>query len=96
MASSEEVRKLAGLARIEVSDAEVEKFAKEFDAILAYIGAIEGLTVATKEKALPLVRNVLREDGTPHELGIYTKDIAEQFPERDGDYLKVKKIISYD
>lgn len=96
MASSEEVRKLAALARIHVEDAEVEKFAKEFEAILAYVGKIEGLSVSGEGTKLPLVRNVMREDGTPHETGIFTKSLTEQFPERDGDYLKVKQIISHD
>ena len=40
MATTEEVKKLAALARIRVEDAELEKFTNEFDAILAYIETI--------------------------------------------------------
>lgn len=96
MASSEDVKKLAGLARLEVSEGEVEKFAKEFDAILAYVGNIETLVVAGAKNTHPPVRNVMRKDEHPHENGVHTKKLVAQFPEKDGDYLRVKQIISHD
>ena len=97
MASAEDVKKLAALARIRVADADLERFTKEFDAILAYVGQLEELQVDTKGKKVPPpVRNVMREDGEPHEPGIYTENLAAQFPDRDGDYLRVKQIISHD
>jgi aspartyl-tRNA(Asn)/glutamyl-tRNA(Gln) amidotransferase subunit C len=96
MASSEEVRKLAALARIEVSDSEVDKFAQEFESILSYVGKIEALVVAGIKDTHPGVRNVMRKDEHPHEPGVHTKKLVAQFPESDGDYLKVKQIISHD
>jgi aspartyl-tRNA(Asn)/glutamyl-tRNA(Gln) amidotransferase subunit C len=106
MTSSEDVKKLAALARIRVDDAELEKFTKEFDAILAYVGQLDALNIDTKApKAAPPLRNVFREDGEPHEKGIYTEKLAEQFPSsakategkpEDGVYLEVKQIISHD
>lgn len=96
MATPDEVRKLAALARIEVSDAEIESFAKEFDDILAYVGKIEELSVSRDPNARPIVRNVMRADEGAHESGHYTNAIAEQFPDREGDSLKVKQIISHD
>jgi Asp-tRNA(Asn)/Glu-tRNA(Gln) amidotransferase C subunit len=36
MATTEEVKKLAALARITISEAELAAFTKEFDSILAY------------------------------------------------------------
>jgi hypothetical protein len=35
----------------------------------------------------------MREDGEPHESGIYTQKILEQAPAREKDYIKVKKIL---
>lgn len=96
MTSGDEVRKLASLARITVSDEELPKFEKEFESILAYIGQIEKLSVDTGVSPNPVHKNVFREDETPHEKGKYTKVLAEAFSKRDGDYLKVKKIISHD
>ena len=39
------------------------------------------------------VLNVMREDKDPHEAGLYTEKILEQAPAREGDYIKVKKIL---
>ncbi len=97
MASSDDVQKLAALARLSIAESEAERFSKEFDGILSYIGQINELSIPDTAKGVrPPVRNVFREDGEPDETGIHTKAITEQFPERDGDYLVVKKIISHD
>lgn len=96
MATTEEVKKLAALARIKVGDAELEKFTSEFDAILAYIGQLEKLELPKTGKEKPPLRNVMREDGLPHEPLAYTEKLAEQFPTREGDALRVKQIISHD
>jgi len=48
MATTEEVQKLAALARIKIGSAELEKFTSEFDAILAYVGQLEKLDFPTK------------------------------------------------
>ena len=97
MATKEDIQKLAALARIKVAPAELEKFTKEFDAILAYVGQIEELNLpkdAREEK--PPLRNVMRADGTPHAPSAYTEKIAQQFPAREGNALSVKQIISHD
>jgi len=97
MATIEEVKKLASLARIKLNDAELETFTSEFDAILAYIGQLEKLDIPSDLKGeKPALRNVMRVDGTPHESGAYTEKLAEQFPAREGDALSVKQILSHD
>ncbi|MDP2651555.1 MAG: Asp-tRNA(Asn)/Glu-tRNA(Gln) amidotransferase subunit GatC [bacterium] len=94
MATTEEVKKLAALARIRVDEAELDKFTREFDAILAYIGQLEKLDVPTDSGgAKPFLRNVMREDGEPHATGEYTEKLAEQFPTREGNALSVKQIL---
>lgn len=95
MASSDEVKKLAALARLDIPAEKLETLSKEFESILAYVNQIESLSVEGVA-TLPQVRNVFREDGEPHEKGKYTEALAKQFPERDGDYLAVKQIISHD
>ena len=97
MATVEEVKKLAALARISIADEELVKFTSEFDAILAYVGQLEALALpqdSTPEK--PLTRNVMRADEKPHAPGIYTEKLASQFPAREGDALSVKQIIQHD
>lgn len=97
MASADDVKKLAALARIQIPDEKLASFAAEFERILAYVGKLENLTLPrSAERPHPTVRNVLREEAEAHEKGKYTKKLVEQFPEHEGDYLKVKQIISYD
>ena len=98
MAMTKEVKKLAALARIRVDDSELEKFMKEFDAILAYVGQLENLELpqgdALRNKTA--MRNVMREDGEPHESGKYTEKLVAQFPAGENNALSVKQIISHD
>lgn len=113
MATTEEVKKLAALARITISDEELAAFTKEFDSILAYVGQLEKLELPTKAvkdgssgvtkvtlrkvgEEKPPLRNVMREDGEPHESGKYTEKLVAQFPKKDGNSLEVKQIIAQD
>lgn len=96
MDRKDEVRKLAGLARIEVSETEVVQFAKEFDDILSYIGTIESLAVTREPNERPFMRNVFRKDEVTHDTGAHTEKLRDQFPDREGNSLKVKQIITHD
>ena len=97
MATTDEVRKLAALARITVGDTELEKFTREFDAILAYVGQLEKLDLPqnTEEKRQRL-RTVMRADGEQNNPGMYTEKVVEQFPASDKNALVVKQIISHE
>ena len=93
---AQKVLNLARLARIEMNEAEAEKLSKEFGAILNYVSEVK--KVSTTDNRQPTtdnypIRNVMREDGKPHEPGIYTEKILSQAPSREGNYLKVKKIL---
>lgn len=96
MATTEEVKKLAALARLSVSEEKLQTFAKEFDAIIGYMGQLESLELPPLIDTKPPLRNVFRADEEPHDPGAFTKQIAEQFPARKGDALSVKQIISHD
>jgi aspartyl/glutamyl-tRNA(Asn/Gln) amidotransferase C subunit len=95
--NKEEVLKLADLSRIEVSDKEAEDLTHEFGAILGYVGEISSLVTiseaSSKVKEDYPIRNVFRTDSGPHESGIYTEALLKSAPGRDGDYIKVKKIL---
>jgi len=97
MMTTEDVKKLAALARVSVSDEDLPKFVKEFDAILAYVGQLESLNLPTDTRGeKPVLRNIMRIDGEPHKTGTYTEKIAEQFPAREGDALVVKQVITHE
>lgn len=94
--TEEEVRKLAELARIELTEEEVKGLQNDFEAILGYVSQVTDVAENAEEGLVGVPHNVMREDENPHEKGAHTEAITEQFPNRDGDYLKVKKIISQD
>ena len=98
MDGEKEVKRLAELARLSIPENDVSRLAGDFEHILAYVGKLNELSVEIPEAdrgATPMV-NVFREDGEPHETGKYTEAITAQFPNREGDALSVKAIISHD
>jgi len=95
MATVEEVKKLAALARIRVSEEDLERFTSEFDAIVDYIGQLETLDVSGQREEKPPLRNVMRDDGEPHAAVEYTEKLVAQFRAREGDALVVKQVISH-
>ncbi len=96
MATTEEVQKLAALARIRIEDKELEKFTSEFDAILAYVGQLEKLDVSGEREMKPPLRNMMRLDSESNAVGANTEKMVEQFPASKNNALVVKQIISHD
>ncbi len=93
--NKDKVLDLAKLARVKISDAEAESLSHEFDAILQYVGEVKSVGMSNKQKTpadFP-VRNVMREDVVGHEPGTYTEALLSAAPVREGDYVKVKKIL---
>lgn len=91
----EDIKHLAHLSRIAISDTEADAFAESITEILGYVGEIQKITgerAPTKE--VGVLYNVMREDGEAHEGGLYTEDLLSAAPERDGHYVAVKKIIT--
>jgi aspartyl-tRNA(Asn)/glutamyl-tRNA(Gln) amidotransferase subunit C len=95
--NKQEVKKLADLARIRISDEQAESLTHEFEAILAYIGEVREINdlgkIELKKNDFP-VRNVLREDVKPHEAGLHTAELLSSAPARDENFIKVKQILS--
>ncbi|OHA17088.1 MAG: hypothetical protein A3G52_03925 [Candidatus Taylorbacteria bacterium RIFCSPLOWO2_12_FULL_43_20] len=90
-----EVEKLAELSRIRLTDEEKSRFQEEIGSILNFVSQINEFTSGSKDidDGRAEVRSVLRADAGPHERGIYTESILNNAPRREGDYLKVKKIL---
>lgn len=94
--SLDEVKKLAELSRINLTDEELVKMQEEFDAILSYVATIQNIELSESDNPSPHLDmvNVMREDTNPDDGGVYTEDVLEQAPERDGRFIKVKKILN--
>ena len=89
-----DIQHLATLARIQLSESEVETLTADIGSILDYVSEINSITADVEnEKKVGTLYNVMREDTGAHEAGKYTEDILNAAPERDGAYIKVKKIL---
>ena len=96
MIKKEEIKHLAALARISISEDELASLLKEFDGILSYVGQIESLTLSTgTSPEVSALRNVFRKDECVAE-DVNTKALIDAFPEKEGDLLSVKQIITYE
>ena len=93
MISAENVRHVARLARLSLTDEELERMREQLDAILAYIDKLRELDVEGVEPtshAVPMV-NVMRDDEvTP----VLPQDGAlANAPDRAGEFFRVPRII---
>lgn len=93
MISTQDIEKLAGLARIKLEGAEKEKLTKEIGGILGYIDQIKSAAPREILRVKEPIRNVFREDAIAHESGVNTEALVAEFPKKDGNYLKVQKIL---
>jgi aspartyl-tRNA(Asn)/glutamyl-tRNA(Gln) amidotransferase subunit C len=91
-----DIEHLGELARIELTDAETDALGREIPDILAYVSAVNDIAAAEKEKKAEGVFNVLRDDVPTHEPGEYTEALLDAAPDRQGRYVRVKKIIGND
>ena len=90
----DDVKYVAALAKIAISDDEAEKLTKELDAILGYVRQLDGVDVSGLEPTYQVtgLKNVMRSDevidyGTTRESRL--KNASRQ---RDG-YIEVPKVL---
>ncbi len=88
-----DIRALAKLARLDMDDSEVAKLEKEIPAILDFVEAIQGAGVPAGTVS-PDVRNVMRDDADAHESGVYSERLLRAAPNKKGERIAVKQVIS--
>ncbi|MFA6463468.1 MAG: Asp-tRNA(Asn)/Glu-tRNA(Gln) amidotransferase subunit GatC [Candidatus Paceibacterota bacterium] len=93
MISKEDVKKLAILSRLEISDSELESVAKEIGSILEYVGTIDSAIAGEEKIDAPEFYNNLREDDNSNETCLQTETLLASAPKREGDFVKVKKVM---
>lgn len=91
--NTEEILKLSQLARIDMSNAETEEFAKDMSSILDYVGQINNEVGKNEGPEIGDVYNVMREDIDAHESGVYTEELLKATDRTENGYFKVKKIL---
>ncbi|MGB3295555.1 MAG: Asp-tRNA(Asn)/Glu-tRNA(Gln) amidotransferase subunit GatC [Phormidesmis sp.] len=93
MIDIDQVRKVAILARLELSEAEEQQFTSQLSSILEYIQQLDELDtqdIPPTTRAIE-VSNITR----PDQLAVFAgrEDILDSAPEREADFFKVPKIL---
>lgn len=88
-----QVRKVARLSRLDLTDAEVAEFTGQLSAILEYVDKMNELDTENVEPLAHClaISNIFRQDCVKDSLG--TEKTLANAPQRDGDFFKVPKIL---
>ena len=92
--SSEEVKKVAKLARLELNESEIQQHAAQLEKILDYIKQLEKINtenIACTTRAIEVV-NVLRKDENKNYEN--SEELLDLAPSRENKFFKVPKIIN--
>lgn len=87
-----DVRALAKLARLDVSDEELAKLERQIPDILAFVETIQKVSGDASTVSQPL-RNVMRDDEKAHESGLHTRELLDAAPAQKDDQVVVKQVI---
>lgn len=88
-----DIESLARLSKLAITPEEKKAFTGEIESILTYISEIQSVAGELPEHVVGSVKNVLREDTSPHESGLHTETLLNMAPKRKGEYVLVKKIL---
>jgi aspartyl-tRNA(Asn)/glutamyl-tRNA(Gln) amidotransferase subunit C len=93
MFSKEEVKHIAKLARLGLSEKEITKFQKELSSILDYVEKLKEADVSKTEATSHAVKveNVVRKD-EGRKSGI-EKKLVELSPDKKDGFIKVKSVL---
>jgi aspartyl-tRNA(Asn)/glutamyl-tRNA(Gln) amidotransferase subunit C len=96
MLTKEEVQRIAKLARLELTDAEVESMQKDLSKILDYfeiLKKIDTSKVKLENKDILDIEKITRKDEALSENSKTNDWLLSQVPDKKEDYIKVKAIL---
>ena len=94
--SLDDVRHVAKLSRLALSEPQLQKYAGQLEQILEYVAKLREVDVSGVEPmahAIPL-HNVLRQDEV--EPSLPTEQVLKNAPETEGPFFKVPKVLGGD
>ncbi len=92
--SREDVLKLARLARLRLTDDEVDQFTKEISAILEYINQLQSVDLTGVEPTYQVtgLKNVMRPDEVI-DYGASPEELLKNAPATEKEHFKVKRMV---
>ena len=97
MITKEEIKKIASLAKIDISNDELDNYSNQISKILEYMSVLEEVdTSKVDDSSNSIIENnqFLREDKIEESLS--RDEVMKLAPESDGVYFKVPKVIEED
>jgi aspartyl-tRNA(Asn)/glutamyl-tRNA(Gln) amidotransferase subunit C len=90
----EDILKLARLARLDVTDAEVEEYSRELTEVLQYVEHLNDIDIDGLEPTLQVtgLTNVTREDEVK-DYGYKTEDLRKNLPAEEDNQIKVERMV---
>jgi aspartyl-tRNA(Asn)/glutamyl-tRNA(Gln) amidotransferase subunit C len=90
----DEVKRLAALSRLQLSDEEAAEFLKELNAILGYVEKLSSVDTTGIEPTAQVtgLKNVMRPD-EPIDYGSSREELLKNAPAQQDGYIKVKKVL---
>lgn len=92
--SREDVLKLARLARLKLSDAEIERFQNEISAILGYVEQLQNADLSGLEPTYQVtgLKDVTRPD-VVKDYGVSPEELLKNAPATEDGHIKVKRML---
>ena len=91
--SKADVLRVAGLARLRITEAEADSFQRELNSVLKHFETLQNLSTKNVRSMshVPEMQNIWRED-KPRESGVQ-EPILSNAPDREDDLFKVPRIL---
>ena len=93
MISKDEVKHIAALARVGLSENEIQKFSKDLSSILDWISELEAVDVSGVEPTAHITGLINRKREDKAREFENTQGIIKLFPEEKNGYNKVKCVL---
>jgi len=92
--NKDDILHLASLARLELTEKEIESFPKQFDDILTFVDQVKQYDVPDEVIRDMQNYNSFRADDVTHTAGESRDEIMAGMPQVTDDQLQVKKVLS--
>src|SRR5690606_38122265 len=95
MIARDDVKTLADLARLELSDSELDRYAHDLEQILGYVEQLRDVDVTGVEPTSQVtgLMNVLREDAPDDEVRVTAQAVSQFAPSLRDGYLVVPQVL---
>lgn len=94
--SPQDIAAVADLARLDLTEEEINRYAEQLSAVLAYMDILNEVETENVEETCQVtgLQDVFREDGVVSCDEDVRNKLVEAFPEREGDLLRVKAVFN--